>query len=298
MAKTFQLGKGLSSLIPNKKMVSEAPTSVNETIHVQPLAVNNAGTQKISLQLIEPNKDQPRQKFDDTSLAELVSSIKVHGILQPLVVSPLPGGRYQLVVGERRWRAAKQLELAEVPAIVRPVDEQQKLELALIENIQRQDLNPLEEAAAYRRLQSEFNLTQEQVAKQVGKSRPQVANIERLLSLPATIQQALRDGRITVGHAKVILSLPTAVEQEKFFASILREGLPVHLAEVKAQGIRVRSHQRTKVSGSPELRALEQELQNKLGTKVRIKGTTQRGLIEIVYYASEELREIIRKMTT
>lgn len=297
MAKTFQLGKGLSSLIPNKKLTVEPPTGVSETIHVQSPVADNKSVREISLQLIEPNKDQPRQHFDDASLAELVASIKVHGILQPLVVSPLADGHYQLVVGERRWRAAKQLGLSAVPVIVRPVDEQQKLELALIENIQRQDLNPLEEAAAYRRLQAEFNLTQEQVAKQVGKSRSQVANIERLLSLPLPIQQALRDGRITVGHAKVILSLPTAVEQEKFFTSIIREGLPVHLAEVKAQGIRVRSHQRTRNPDSPELRALEQQLQNKLGTKVRIKGTPQRGLIEIVYYASEELREIIRKMT-
>lgn len=297
MAKTFQLGRGLSSLIPNKKIISEPSTSVSETVHVQTTVTDNANVQKLSLQLIEPNKDQPRQRFDDTSLAELVASIKVHGILQPLVVSPLSGGRYQLVVGERRWRAAKQLGLGEVPVIIRPVDEQQKLELALIENIQRQDLNPLEEAAAYRRLQAEFNLTQEQVAKQVGKSRSQIANIERLLSLPPAIKQALGDGRITVGHAKVILSLSTPDEQEKFFSSILREGLPVHLAEIKAQGIRVRSHQRTRTPGSPELRTLEHQLQDKLGTKVRIKGTPQRGLIEIVYYASEELREIIRKMT-
>ncbi|HAO81769.1 MAG: Chromosome segregation DNA-binding protein [Parcubacteria group bacterium GW2011_GWD2_43_10] len=296
MAKSFQLGKGLSALIPSKRIGDEPKTSVSETVHVQSVPASASNVQKISLQLIEPNKQQPRKQFDEAGLSELVASIKVHGILQPLVVTLLANGRYQLVVGERRWRAAQQAGLTEVPVIIRQTGEQERLELALVENIQRQNLNPLEEAAAYRRLQDEFNLTQEQVAKQVGKSRSQVANIERLLTLSPAIQQALQEGRITVGHAKVILSLPTQAEQEKFFASIVREGLPVHLAELKAQGVRVRSHQRRVGTVSPELRNLEQRLQAKLGTRVKIRGTPQRGLIEIVFYSQEELADLMSKL--
>lgn len=295
MAKTFQLGKGLGSLIPSRKIVDE-PTQVSETTHIQSVIQPSEGIAKINIKLIEANKDQPRKHFDQANLNELVASIKQHGILQPLVVTPLVNGRYQLVVGERRWRAAQLAGLGEVPVIIRRTGDQEKLELGLIENIQRQDLNPLEEAAAYRRLQAEFNLTQEEVAKKVGKSRPQVANTERLLGLPPVIQEALREGRITVGHAKVILSLPTAAEQERFFAAIIKEGLPVHLAELKAQGIRVRSHERTKNVGSPEVRSLEQQLQAKLGTKVKIRGNTQRGVVEIVFYSSDELRALINRM--
>ncbi len=294
MAKTFQLGRGLSSLIPNKKATQPA-TNVNETIHIH--NVSSTQPQFISINLIEANQNQPRRQFGEAGLLELVASIKTHGILQPLVVCPLPDGRYQLVVGERRWRAAKQAGLTEVPVIIRPVDEQAKLEIALIENIQRQDLNPLEEAAAYQRLQDEFNLTQEEVAKRVGKSRSQVANIQRLLTLPTSIKEALREGRITVGHAKVILSLPDKSEQEKFFATVIREGLPVHLAELKAQSIKVRKHQRRRAAGIlPELRQAEQRLQLRLGTKVKIRGTPERGLIEIGYYSEDELRELIDKL--
>jgi len=296
MVKPFQLGRGLGSLIPGKRTTDEPVSRVSETTHVVAAPGDLQSSKKISLQLIEPSKQQPRQRFDEASLSELVASIKVHGILQPLVVTALPNGRFQLIVGERRWRAAQLAGLTEVPVIVREANEQQRLELALIENIQRQDLNPLEEAAAYRRLQDEFNLTQEQVAKQVGKSRSQVANTERLLALPPVIQAALREGRITVGHAKVILSLPTQSEQEKFFASIVREGLPVHLAELKARAIRARAQTHVKSAGSPELRALEQSLQTKLGTRVRIRGTPQRGVIEIVFYSREELTELLAKL--
>lgn len=296
MAKPFQLGKGLGSLIPGRRAEIDPATHVNETVHIQSVTPREDTVAKINLNLIEPNKDQPRKQFDELRLNELVASIKEHGILQPLVVTPVSEGHYQLVVGERRWRAAQLAGLKEVPVIIRQTKDQEKLELALIENIQRQDLNPLEEAAAYSRLQVEFNLTQEEVAKKVGKSRSQVANTERLLGLPATIQEALKEGRITVGHAKVILSLPTVTEQEKFFSSILKEGLPVHLAELKAQGIRVRSHQRSKNVSSPEIRALEQQLQLKLGTRVKIRGTPQRGVVEVVFYSNEELREIMNRI--
>lgn len=289
MVKPFQLGRGLGSLIPGR---ATTPESAPVQPPVAPGTVRN-----IALSSIEPNPHQPRKQFEAEALNELAASIKQHGLLQPLVVEPTSDGRYRLIVGERRWRAAKLAGLTEVPAIVREISQQERLELALVENIQRQNLNPLEEAAAYRRLQDEFGLTQEAVAKRVGKSRSQVANTERLLTLPAVIQEALRDGRITVGHAKVILSLPTGPEQEKFFASVVQQGLPVHLLELKAQGVRVKAHERKKSGGSPELRALEQQLQGLLGTKVRIRGTPQRGVVEVVFYSSEELRELMRRMS-
>lgn len=296
MAKSFPLGRGLSSLIPSKRVDHTPSTNVSETVHIQSLSSSDSNIQNIPLNLIVPNPHQPRRQFDEAGLAELAASIKVHGVLQPVVVSPDADGRYQLIVGERRWRAAQLAGLTSLPAVVRPVDEQARLELALIENIQRQDLNPLEEAAAYRRLQDEFNLTQEQVAHKVGKSRSQIANTERLLSLPPVIQQALQDGRITVGHAKVILSLPSAAEQEKFFATIVREGLPVHLAEAMARDIKVRAHQRVRSRVvSAEIRQLEVDLQTKLGTKVKIRGTNSRGVIEIYFYSNEDLAELLRK---
>ncbi len=283
------MGRGLGSLIPQKKAAVEPGTP--------PPAAPSApgGMRNVPLQLIDPNPMQPRREFDAAALADLAVSIQHHGLLQPLIVSP-SGGRYRLIAGERRLRAAQQAGLTEVPAIVREASEQQRLELALIENIQREDLNPLEEAAGYLRLQNEFNLTQEQVAERVGKSRSQVANTERLLSLSAPIQEALRQGKITVGHAKVILSLETEAEQQKFFEMLVREGLPVRLAEAKMRSLKVRSHERT-VRGAPaELKELERELQQILGTKVKVRGSLSRGVIEIAFYSGEDLTELARKL--
>jgi ParB family transcriptional regulator, chromosome partitioning protein len=261
-----------------------------------PAAAPTSGIQHVPVKLIDANPQQPRREFDEASLADLAASIRQHGVLQPLVVS-LYGGRYRLIAGERRLRAAGLAGLRDVPVIVREASEQQRLELALIENIQREDLNPLEEAAAYRRLQNEFNLTQEQVATQVGKSRSQVANTERLLALPAPIQAALKQGTITVGHAKVILSLEGEAEQQKFFETLMREGLPVRLAEAKARSMRVRTHERTVRGVAPELKELERELQQVLGARVRVRGNPSRGIIEIAFFSSEDLSELARKLT-
>lgn len=282
------MGRGLGSLIPQKKPASEPA--------VPAMAVSPAsGVRSVPVQLIDLNPLQPRREFDAAALADLAVSIQRHGVLQPLIVSPA-GDRYRLIAGERRLRASQQAGLSEVPVIVREASEQQRLELALIENVQREDLNPLEEAAGYLRLQNEFNLTQEQVAERVGKSRSQVANTERLLSLPAPVQEALRQGKITVGHAKVILSLETEAEQQKFFEMLVREGLPVRLAEAKVRSLKVRSHERT-VKGAPaELKELEREMQQLLGTKVKIRGSLNRGVIEIAFYSGEDLAELARKL--
>ncbi|MFA4819035.1 MAG: ParB/RepB/Spo0J family partition protein [Patescibacteria group bacterium] len=293
MVKPFQLGRGLGSLIPSQPAKDNywgAGPAADKT-----KIVADGGVRQISPQAIKANPQQPRHKFDQASLVELAASIKEHGILQPLVVSERADGNYDLIVGERRWRAALTAGLATVPVIVRPFDEQQKLEIALVENIQRQDLNPLEEAEGYRRLRDEFNLTQDQIAKQVGKSRPQIANTLRLLELPESIKQALWDGKLTFGHAKVILSLETPQEQEKFFRLITAEGLPVRLAEAKAAQIKGRAR-----AGAPgvnwQFRQLEADLQRTLGTKVRIIGN-QKGKIEIEFYSSGDLAELVGKIS-
>lgn len=290
MAKTFQLGRGLGSLIPQKRAEPAAQTPA-------PSPASPAGERVLQLAhtAIDPNPSQPRQHFGHDELEDLVTSIKAHGILQPLIVSPAAGGRYLLVAGERRLRAAEVAGLATVPAIVRSASDQERLELALIENIQRQDLNPLEEAAGYQRLHDEFGLTQDDVAKRVGKSRAQIANTMRLLALPREIQEALRAGRITFGHAKVIMGVEGEREQLKLYQQIVREGLPVRLADAKARGVKVKSHVR-QVS-DPELANLAAELQRELGTRVHIRGKRDRGVVEVLYFSLEELTNLVRRLS-
>lgn len=301
MAKPFQLGRGLGSLIPGKPAVGKnfwgagAPASTPPSQAVPSAFTGSDTVQQLPISLLHPNPHQPREHFDHESLEELVSSIKAHGILQPLIVTPRPDGQYDLVAGERRWRAAEIAGLATVPALVRELPDHERLELALIENIQRQNLNPLEEAAAYQQLQHEFNLTQEEVARHVGKSRSQIANIERLLTLPAEIQAALRDGTISFGHAKVLLGVESADEQLKLFRLITREGLPVRLAEARGRRVKVRGHER-QVVASPELKTWAQELQSALGTRVSINSRAGRGAIQIAFYSLEELAALVRRL--
>ncbi|MFZ5391416.1 MAG: ParB/RepB/Spo0J family partition protein [Patescibacteria group bacterium] len=300
MAKPFKLGKGLNSLIPQKKsdstnywgagakadsaQVAGAVTDSGERIHY------------LNPKDIAANSRQPRQNFNDEDLADLVASVKTHGILQPLTVSQLPGGKYELIAGERRLRAAVTAGLKQVPAILRQAKDQERLELALVENIQRQNLNPLEEAAAYQQLQQEFGLTQEKISQQVGKSRPQITNTLRLLELPDSIKQALREGKITFGHAKVIMSLDTPFEQEKFFRLITAEGLPVRLAEAKAHSLKANKSSGAPARPSNQLKAWQQQLQNILGTKVKISGSLNKGKIILEFYSSEDLMGLVEKI--
>lgn len=295
MAKPFQLGRGLGSLIPLKRsepVLPMPPAPAPAAPAAQPAGER---VQQLPRTLIDPNPHQPRQHFGHAELEELIASIKAHGILQPLIVSPGANGRYVLVVGERRLRAAEIAGLASVPALVRTATDQERLELALVENIQRQDLNPLEEAAGYQRLHDEFGLTQDEVAKRVGKSRAQVANTMRLLGLPRAIQEALRAGQITFGHAKVILGVESEREQLKLFQQIMREGLPVRFADAKARGVKVKSHLRA--AADPELANLAAELQRALGTRVHIRGKRERGVIEVLYFSLEELANLVRRLS-
>ncbi len=288
MAKPFQLGKGLSSLIP-KKIADEVIQSV------QPAVVNQDSIVNVDPKLIAVNPNQPRQHFDDGSLDELMNSIKEHGILQPLVISKSSEGQWQLIAGERRLRAAVKLGLKTVPTLVRSVTQQQSLEISLIENIQRQNLNPIEEAIAYRRLHDEFNLTQEEVAKRVGKSRPQVANTIRLLDLSPAIQQAVAGGKLTLGHAKVILSLDDPAEQEKFFKSVVEGGLTVKettwgVKQAKSRGVKAAN------KDLGEFKALSDSLRQALGTKVVVKPAGKAIKVEIEYYSMEEIESFLERL--
>jgi len=285
MTKHASLGRGLAALIPSKidKDLVETKEILGPSEKIIMLDVN----------AIQSNPHQPRKDFDRAYLEDLMSSIKVHGIIQPLVVAKTPAG-YQLVVGERRLRAAKFLSMRKVPAIMRSVSEQEKLELALVENVQRQNLNPIERAWGYKRLIDEFNLTQEEVAKKVGQSRAGVTNSLRLLTLPEEMQKALTEGRITEGHAKVLLGVKTEQEMDRLFREILRHNLTVRDTE-SARKVVVKRHLR-RITKDPQLEVQEQKLRETLATKVSINKHGQRGQIMIEFYSDDELKEIIKKI--
>lgn len=306
MALNKGLGRGLASLIPDKKNTADKISQqakqawgVNAT-----RAVSEQNSQTDSLAVIEflsidkidVNPYQPRQSFSHSGLEELMASIKEHGILQPLIVAP-QGDKYQLIAGERRLRAARFLELDKVPAIIRPVSEQEQLELSLIENIQRQDLNPLEEAQAYQRLITEFNLTQEEVGQRVGKSRSKVANILRLLQLPVEVQVWLSEGKLTESHAKILLELDKPHKQITLAKRIMRQKLTVRDSEQALKHfkeIKVKGHSR-QLSES-KYGIWEKNLQSVLGTKVRIEDRNGRGQVVLEYFSEEELRSLVERI--
>jgi ParB family chromosome partitioning protein len=275
---TKGLGRGLDSLIP-----------VND-------ADEKTGVTEVAVGLIDVNPHQPRTVFDEDALRELSSSIKKHGVLQPLVVTP-KDDHYELIAGERRLRASKLAGLAKVPVIVRDADEHQKLEMAIIENVHRRDLNAIDEALSYRKLMEEFSYTQEQVAESVGKPRTTVANKVRLLTLPTEIKRALKEDRITEGHAKALLSIDDPKRQEALFNAILSDNLNVRDVEKKAKG-QGASAEKTTVDSETELmiRQLAGDLKNYLGAKVAIKNGAKGGRIEIDYYSQEELSRIYQKI--
>ncbi|MBN1778775.1 MAG: ParB/RepB/Spo0J family partition protein [Candidatus Buchananbacteria bacterium] len=279
------LGRGLGSLIPSKIKTEILPA--NSAVKPKEETV-----QQIDVDAIETNPHQPRTEFNHDALEELTNSIKEHGILQPLILTKIDGG-YQLVAGERRLRAAKMLDLETVPAIVREIKDQQKLELALVENIQRQDLNPIEEAISYQRLMDEFSLTQDQVAKKVGKSRTVVTNLLRLLNLPTEVQKGLIDGKINYSTARVIAGLPDD-QQLTFFNQVLKNDLTVRAVEGQAQKIAVKRHFRK--SKDPDLRLKEETLEKALGTKVTIKKSGETGQIVIEFYSPSDLDDLINKI--
>lgn len=267
------LGRGLDALIPS--------------------AESREGAAEIPIARVSPNPHQPRQAIDEESLAELAASIREHGVIQPLVVTQV-GDEYQLIAGERRWRAAQLAGLTSVPAIIKETTPQQTLELALVENVQRADLNPLEEAGAYRQLMDEFGLTQEQVAERVGKSRTAVANTVRLLRLPDDVKEALAAGRISEGHARALLSLPTARLQRQALAII--EGRALNVRQIEAL-VRQMQAEPEEVSSkadslSPQDRDAVEKFQARLGTRINLVRGKKGGRLVIHFYSEEELQAI------
>jgi len=275
MSQRRGLGKGLEALIP----VAQDAT---------------AGLVQVPVGAISPNPLQPRSALDPEALAELAASIKEHGLLQPLIVTRQGPERYQLIAGERRWQAARLAGLATVPAIIKEATPQQTLEMALVENIQRADLNPLEEAAAFRQLVEEFGLTQEQVAERVGKSRVAVTNTLRLLRLPAEVKQALADGTVQEGHARALLALPTPEAQKAALKTVIGQALSVRQTEELVRRLLAEPPPRqVREPMSPETRALEQEFRQALGTKVTLfRNRKGQGRLVIHFYSEEELQAI------
>ncbi len=270
------LGRGLRSLIPQ----------VEED--------NHAGVEQISVDSIVPNPFQPRKHFDEEKLDQLVNSIKQHGVLEPIIVRKAAED-YQIVVGERRWRACSLAGFTTIPAVVRDFSDRQMTEVALIENLQREDLNVIEEAEGYLRLIHEFSLTQEDVALSVGKKRSSVANTLRLLSLDDRVKELVVEGVLSRGHAKVLLSVEDTSERQHLAERIIREDLSVrHLEKIIKSTPRV--PRRTMVNEDPEVQVLQEELQRVLGTKVRLDYRKGKGKIEIEYYSDEELERILEFM--
>ena len=278
MTKQQGLGRGLGSLIPNKGKANGAEKVI-----------------EVPINKIKANPWQPRDNFADNALQDLVGSIKEHGILQPLIVTE-KNDEYELIAGERRLRAAKLLKLKTVPALIRQAEEQQKLELALVENLHREDLNALEKAVALRKLIDQFDYTQEQVAKKVSMSRTAVANLLRLLNLPDEIKTALHDNKISEGHARALLSVKDEKEQVALFKKIKLGNWTVRDVEGATRQITEAGKRAGKIRKDQGLMRKEEELERALSTKVSIKKKGQKGQVVIQFFSEEELESLIKKL--
>ncbi len=252
---------------------------------------------EVEISKIKPSPWQPRENFDISKLEELIASIKIHGIIEPLVVTEKEKDKYELIVGHRRLEAAKILGFEKVPIIIREAKEQEKLELALVENLQRRDLNALERARAYQKLQKEFNLSQIEIAQRIGKARATIANSLRLLDLPEEIKRALAEGKISEGQAKVILSFKTSKEQVNIYKKIIQSGLTVREIE-RIKSKKSFSFDEIKIEKDFELQDKETRLREVLGTKVKIEKQKEKGQIIIDFYSEEELEEIVKKIVS
>lgn len=284
-AKKGGLGKGLDALFID-----------NETV--------DTGVVTLRLSEIEPNKEQPRKVFSEEALNELADSIKEHGVLQPLLVRPLPTGGYQLVAGERRWRASRMAGLQEVPVVIRDMDEEQAMEIALIENLQREDLNAIEEASGYKLLMERYGMTQEQVAKRVGKSRPAIANALRLLHLPQTVITMVEEGEVSPGHARALLafedqnkllSVAQKVKTGKYSVRDIEKMSKEKNEEPQDQ--KAEAHQESWSAQETFFTEMELALSNELGRKVKIVQSGNGGLIQIQFYSEEDLKQLAEKMS-
>ena len=276
------LGKGLGALLGDDALQSQ-----------------EGGSLSLPISEVQPGLKQPRKRFDDESLADLADSIRTHGIIQPLTVRRLSSGYYQIIAGERRWRAAKLAGLTEVPAVIIEADDRTVMELGLIENLQREDLNPIEEANGYKVLMDEYGLTQDEVAQRVGKSRPAVANALRLLALPDAVHLLLEEGRLSAGHARAILSAPDKELQKRLAQKVVQDGLSVRQTEAlakrlaKAQDLLDEEPAPAVPDFSIYLRAAEQDLSSRFGRKVHIINGKKKGKVELEYYNTDDLNALL-----
>lgn len=276
------LGRGLNALLGDPDLPEQ-----------------NEGSVSLPISQVEPGLNQPRKRFDEEALADLAESIRVHGIIQPLTVRRLASGYYQIIAGERRWRAAKAAGLAEVPAVIIEADDRKVMELGLIENLQREDLNPAEEARGYRTLMEEYGLTQEQVARQMGKSRPAVTNTLRLLALPEEVMKLVEEDALSAGHARAILGAPTAALQKEAAARVVKEGLSVRQTEALVKSLQKEKKEKPKAQGpdlSLYLGELEKDLAGRLGRKVKIAHKGKKGRIELEYYNEQDLETLLARL--
>ena len=287
------LGRGLGALLGD--VGEEAPLAAQEAVEAKPEpqpepAVPVDAVRMLPIRLVDPNRDQPRRSFDEDALKELAASIRAVGVLQPIIVAP-NGERYTIIAGERRYRASRLAELDEIPAIVRDWDSQMRLEAALVENLQRDDLNPVEEAMGVRRLMDEAGLTQEKVAERLGKSRPAVANLLRLLALPDSVKQMLTEGKLSAGHARALVTVDPR-RQVQLANLTVQQGWSVRqLERICAQPVKedVKKPRRTRDAQISELESMAREL---FGTRVKLDGTTESGRITLFYYNQDDLQRI------
>ena len=278
MASQKGLGKGLGALLGD---FTEEP-------------LEKSAYQLLPIYKVEPNPDQPRQDFDEEELQALADSITVHGIIQPLTVREMPNGYYQIIAGERRWRAARMANLSDVPAVIIEADDKKAMELALIENLQRQDLNPLEEALGYQTLMNEYGLTQEEAAGRVGKSRPAVANALRLLGLCPEVQERVRKGELSAGHARAILQLKSEKKQQEAAQKIVALGLSVRQAELLCKNMSKEPvPQKKEVFAVDYVAECEKSLSKHLGRGVKIVNGKRKGRFEQEFYGQEDLQNLL-----
>ena len=274
------LGKGLGALMGD--FAAETP------------ATGKSPYQLLPIHKVEPNPDQPRRDFDPEELQSLADSIATHGVVQPLTVRELNSGYYQIIAGERRWRAARMADLREIPAVIIEADDRKVMELALIENLQRQDLNPVEEALGYQTLMQEYGLTQEDAAKQVGKSRPAVANALRLLNLPEKVLEMVRTGELSAGHARAVLSLKTVKQQELAAQKIAALGLSVRQAELLCKNMgKEPAPVKEPTLAVDYVAECEKSLAKQLGRGVKIVNGKRKGRFELEFYGQEDLQLLL-----
>lgn len=284
MSRPASLGRGLSALL-------------GEVQREQPVALSDAreGTRMIAVADLAPHPDQPRRRFDPEALAELAESISKRGLIQPIVARPSPAGGYQIVAGERRWRAAQQAQLHQVPVIIREFDDSEALEIALIENIQREDLNSIEEAEAYQRLGSQFGHNQEALGKLVGKSRSHIANLLRLLELPAAVRAMVADGHLQMGHARALITAP---DPESLALEVVRRGLSVRETEQLAKGAKPARKGAVETKGAEtDIWSLERQLSDLLGLGVKIKHQAKSGTVTLSYASLDQLDLICQRLS-